>query len=187
MQDLMWRSLEIQEAQNGMNCLASQTGGFMVSNNNAIALGIRRVLDQKGYYLLGYRPGESTFNPTTGRKQFHKLEVRVKRLGLTVHTRSGFYGEATEAVQSSRRTAQEQLLAALTSPFASGGLDLRLTTAFLNDLNYGSLVRPLISVTGKFLAFTDQPDGTKKATQDGAAVNFGDWGLEGAPSFATKP
>src|SRR5258706_19661 len=75
MQDLMSRSLEIQEAQNGMNYLASQTGGFMVSNNNDIALGIRRVLDQKGNYLLGYRPGESTFNPTTGRKQFHKLDL----------------------------------------------------------------------------------------------------------------
>src|SRR5258705_7913674 len=186
MQDLMSRSLEIQEAQNGMNYLASQTGGFMVSNNNDIALGIRRVLDQKGYYLLGYRPGESTFNPTTGRKQFHKLEVRVKRLGLTVHTRSGFYGEATEAVQSSRRTAQEQLLAALTSPFASGGLDLRLTSVFLNDLNYGSFVRSLIYVSGKSLTFTDQPDGTHKASVDVAAVTFDDGGLVVDQRFRTE-
>src|SRR6266404_343442 len=77
MQDLMSRSLEIEEAQNGMNYLANQTGGFLVKNNNDIALGIRRVLDQKGYYLIGYRPDESTFDPVKGRRTFHKIELRV--------------------------------------------------------------------------------------------------------------
>jgi len=97
MQDLMSRSLEIQEAQNGMNYLANQTGGFLVANDNDIARGIRRVLDQKGYYLIGYRPEESTFDSANARRNFHHLEVRVKRPGLTVHTRSGFYGITTEA------------------------------------------------------------------------------------------
>jgi VWFA-related protein len=186
MRDLMSRSLEIQEAQNGMNYLANQTGGFMVSNNNDIAQGIRRVLDQKGYYLIGYRPGESTFDPANGRKQFHRLEVRVKRPGLTVRTRSGFYGIATEAVQSSHHTPQEQLLAALTSPFASGALDLRLTSVFLNDLTYGPFVRSLIYVNGKSLTFTDEPDGAHKASVDVAAVTFDDAGLVVDQRFRTE-
>jgi VWFA-related protein len=186
MQDLMSRSLDIQEAQNGMNYLANQTGGFLVSNNNDIAQGIRRVLDQKGYYLIGYRPSESTFDPAKGRKQFHKLEVRVKRPGLTVRTRSGFYGIATEAVRSSHRTAQEQLLAALTSPFASSALDLRLTSVFLKDLTYGSFVRSLIYVSGNSLTFTDAPEGAHKASVDVAAVTFDDAGLVVDQRFRTE-
>jgi VWFA-related protein len=185
MQDLMGRSLEIQEAQNGMNYLAHETGGFLVSNSNDIAGGIRRILDQKGYYLIGYRPGESTFDPATGRKQFHKIEVRVKRPGLTVHTRAGFYGVATEAVQPTRRTPQEQLLAALTSPFASGGLDLQLTSVFLNDVTYGSFVRSLIYVSGNSLTFTDEADGAHKASVDVAAVTFDDAGLVVDQRFRT--
>jgi VWFA-related protein len=186
MQDLSSRSLEIQEAQNGMNYLAHQTGGFMVSNTNDIAGGIRRILDQKGYYLIGYRPSEFTFDPATGRKQFHNLEVRVKRPGLTVHTRSGFYGVATEAVKPSQRTPQAQLLAALTSPFASGALDLRLTSVFLNDLGYGSFVRSLIYVSGNSLTFTDAPDGAHKASVDVAAVTFDDAGLVVDQRFRTE-
>jgi hypothetical protein len=75
MQDLMGRALEIQEAGNGMNYLANQTGGFLVSNNNDIAQvqGIRRVLDQKGYYLIGYRPSEATFDPATRFAPFKEL------------------------------------------------------------------------------------------------------------------
>ncbi len=186
MQDLMSRSLDIQAAQDGMNYLANQTGGFLVSNNNDIARGIRRVLDQKGYYLIGYRPEESTFDPTTGRKSFHRLEVRVKRPGLSVHTRSGFFGITTEAAQPVHRTREQQLLAALTSPFASGALDLRLTSVFLNDPTYGSFVRSLIYVNGKSLTFTDEPDGAHKASVDVAAVTFDDAGLVVDQRFRTE-
>lgn len=187
MQDLMSRSLEIQEAQDGMNFLARQTGGFLVSNNNDIAGGIRRVLDQKGYYLIGYRPEESTFDPATARRNFHHLEVRVKRPGLVVHTRSGFYGITTEAAALPvHRTREQQLIAALTSPFASGALDLRLTSVFLNDLTYGSFVRSLIHVNGNSLTFTDEPDGAHRASVDVAAVTFDDAGLVVDQRFRTE-
>lgn len=186
MQDLMSRSLEIAEAENGMNYLANQTGGFLVNNNNDIAGGIRRVLDQKGYYLIGYRPDESTFNASNARKNFHKLTVRVKRAGLSVRTRSGFYGLTTEAALPVGRTRQQQLVSALTSPFASGGLDLRLTSVFLNDPTYGSFVRSLIHVDGNSLTFADEADGGHKATIDVAAVTFDDGGAVVDQRFRTE-
>ncbi len=186
MQDLMSRSLEIEEAQNGMNYLANQTGGFLVKNNNDIALGIRRVLDQKGYYLIGYRPDESTFDPVKGHRTFHKIEVRVKRPGLFVRTRSGFYGFNTETAHQVYRTKEQQLLAALTSPFASGGLDLHLTSVFLNDTTYGSFVRSFIHVSGDSLTFSTEADGLRKATVDVAAVTFDDSGLVVDQRFRTE-
>ncbi|MFN2512005.1 MAG: VWA domain-containing protein [Pyrinomonadaceae bacterium] len=185
MSDLRSRSLEILEAQNGMSFLARQTGGLLVTNNNDIAGGIRRVLDQKGYYLIGYRPQESTFD-ASGRENFHRLEVRVKRSGLSVRTRSGFYGVNTEAAQPVNRTTQHQLLAALTSPFATGALDLRLTSVFLNDASNGSFVRSLIHVGGSSLTFTEEPDGTHKASVDVAAVTFSDEGMAVDQRFRTE-
>lgn len=185
MADLRSRSLEILEAQNGMSYLARQTGGLLVANNNDIAQGIRRVLDQKGYYLIGYRPSESTFNAAGG-KNFHHLEVRVKRADLIVRTRSGFYGVNTERAKPVYRTPQQQLLAALTSPFATGALDLRLTSVFLNDAGYGSFVRSLIHVGGNSLTFTEESDGSHKASIDVAAVTFNDEGAAVDQRFRTE-
>ena len=186
MEDLRSRSIEIQEAQNGMSYLARQTGGFLVANTNDLARGIRRVLDQKGYYLIGYRPEEATFNASSGKRTFHRLEVRVKRPGLSVRTRSGFYGVTTEAARPVNRTREQQLMAALSSPFASGALDLRLTSVFLNDTTYGSYVRSLIHVSGNSLTFTEQPDGSQKASVDVAAVTFNDQGLAVDQRFRTE-
>lgn len=185
MQDLMSRSLEIAEAENGMNYLARQTGGFLVNNNNDVAGGIRRVLDQKGYYLIGYRPQESTFN-AAGKRNYHKLELRVRRPGLTVHTRAGFYGVSSETAAPVNRTRLQQLVGALTSPFAAGAVDLRLTSVFLNDPTYGSFVRSLIHVDGNSLTFTDEPDGAHKATVDVAAVTFDDGGAVVDQRFRTE-
>ena len=183
--DLRARSLEIFEAQNGMSYLARQTGGIFINNNNDIAQGIRRVLDQKGYYLIGYRPDESTFG-TNNQRSFHRLEVRVTRPNLSVRTRSGFYGVNSEVAKPVHRTREQQLFAALASPFATGALDLRLTSIFMNDTAYGSYVRSLIHVSGNSLSFTQQADGTHQASVDVAAVTFDDQGLAIDQRFRTE-
>ena len=98
--------------------------------------------DQKGYYLIGYRPDESTFDPTTGRCCFHRLKVRIKRPGLNHRTRTGFYGISEEEAVPARHTREEQLAGAIASPFNSSGVGLRLTSLFGNDPK-GRLFRPL--------------------------------------------
>ena len=176
MQDLLARSIEVEESKDGMRYLARQTGGFLVENNNDIAGGIRRVLDQNGFYLIGYRPDESTFDPVKGRRTFHKINVRVKRPDLLVRTRSGFYGINSENAHQTYSTREQQLIAALSSPFASGAVDLRLTSVFLNDPTYGSFVRSFIHVDGNSLTFRTEADGSRKATVDVAAVTFDESG-----------
>ena len=168
---------EFFESQNGLNYLARQTGGFPIFNGNDLSGGIRRVLeDQKGYYLIGYRPDESTFDPKTGRRTFHKFSIKLKRPGLTVRTRSGFYGITNEDAAPQRRTPAEQLLGALTSPFASGAVHLRLTSLFANDPKAGSFVRSLLHIDARDLTFTEEADGWHKAVFDVLAYTFGDNG-----------
>src|SRR3712207_7819303 len=47
--------------------------------------------------------------------------------------RSGFLGVAEEQERQQGRSRTEQLMAALLSPFASGGVRLQLTSFFLNQ------------------------------------------------------
>ncbi len=79
------RRNDLFESQSGLNYLARQTGGFPIRNTNDLSAGIKRVLeDQKGYYLIGYRPDESTFEDATGRRKFHKITLKLKRPGLNI-------------------------------------------------------------------------------------------------------
>ncbi|HMG76164.1 MAG TPA: VWA domain-containing protein [Pyrinomonadaceae bacterium] len=178
MQTLNQRTLDLWQSQEGLKYLALETGGFFVSNNNDVSAGIKKALDaSKNYYLIGYRPGESTFDPQTGRRRYHEISVRVKQPGLIVRTRTGFFGISNEEAQTVRRTVQEQLMAAITTPFASGDIDLRLTSVFLNEPEYGSFMRSLIFVNARSLTFQEQPDGSYHASVDVLAMTFDDGGI----------
>lgn len=161
------------EEQDGMNFISRQTGGIFIKDNNDFNKAVRRVLeDQKGYYLIGYRPDASTFDPRTGQVRFHNLKVKLNRPGLTVRSRTGFYGYAEPKYAEQARTPRQQLMAALASPFGASGVDVRLTSLFNNDAAQGSFMRSLIYVNAKDLQFTEEANGARKAVIDIAAVVF---------------
>jgi VWFA-related protein len=176
-QSLAERAEELFETQGALNYLARQTGGFGVRNTNDISRGVERVLeDQSGYYLIAYRPDDATFDQQTGRRRFNRLELRVKRPGVRYRTRTGFYGFTDEETRRERpRTRDEQLLSAITSPFSTGGVRLRLTS-FFGNVEQGSYVRSWLYIDANDLTFTRQPDGTHTSTIDVVAITFGDNG-----------
>jgi VWFA-related protein len=167
------RSQQLFDTQGGLIYLAQQTGGFAVRNTNDLAGGIRQVLDdQRGYYLIGYRPATATFD-----RRFHRLTARVTtRKGLRVRMRTGFYGIADEDLRRPKRTRAEQLSAALASPFNAGDVHLRLTPLFSHDQQSGSFIRTLMHIDARDLTFTTEADGWHKTELDVAAVAFGDNG-----------
>jgi VWFA-related protein len=168
------------ENQGGLDFLAQQTGGIAIKNNNDLSGGIRRVLeDQKGFYLIGYRPENATFDPRTGRRTFHKLSLKITRPGkFTVRMRNGFYGVTDEDRRGPvPRTLAQQLLSALTSPFGSTGVHLQLTTLFANDPKAGSIMRSMLHIDGHDLTFTTEANGTHKCVFDVLAMTFGDNGV----------
>jgi VWFA-related protein len=166
------------ETQEGMDYLAKETGGIAIKNTNDLSKGIRRVLeDQRGYYLIGYRPSESTFDPRTGRRQFHRLSVKVKRPGkFNVRMRHGFFGISDEE-KPKPRTPVQQLIGALVSPFGATGVHLQLTSLFANDAKLGSFMRSLLYIDTRDLTFTNEPDGAHKGVFDIMAITFGDNGI----------
>lgn len=171
------RSAQLSNQQGGLDFLADQTGGIAIHNYNDLSAGIRRVLDdQKGYYLIGYRPDQATFDPRTGRRKFHHLSLNVTRKGkFNVRMRNGFYGVTDEEPTAPRSLAQ-QLFRALTSPFGATGVRIQLTSLFGNDAKAGSFMRSMLHIDARDLTFTDESNGMHKCVFDLLAIIFGDNG-----------
>ena len=167
---------QLIDTQEGLSFLAEETGGLAIKNNNDLSGGVRRVLDDQSYYLVGYEPDADTFDPV--KRKFNALTVKVLRAGANVRYRSGFFNVADRdkpAVTTTQTTGQ-QLNAALVSPFAVGGIGLRLNALFGDDAKTGPFVRSLLHINAADLKFTDAPDGNKKASFDVLAISFGDNG-----------
>jgi VWFA-related protein len=164
------RARQFSASQVGLDELSHNTGGLFIKNTNNLDRSIRRIIsDQKGFYLLGYRPQSATFD-----RRYHKLEVRVKRPGLKVRYRRGFFGIRDEDARPVRRTRYDQLLGALTSPFASADVRLRLTAVFGNTEQGGSFMTSLMHINGSDINFTKQPDGTYKTVLDVVGLTYKD-------------
>ncbi len=172
------RSRELFDTQEGLTFLARETGGLVIINNNDLGDGVRRILDDQSYYLIGYLPDDDTFDKQ--KRKFNKLEVRVKRSDLKVRYRSGFINVANESTPRAPvvQTPVQRLLNSLMSPFAVNNISMRLNTLFGFDETQGAFVRSLLHVKADDLKFTDEPDGVKQAVFDLLAVSFGD---NGAP------
>lgn len=172
------REQQAGETHTVLSYLAQRTGGIFVRNRNDMSLGIGQIMnDQQGFYLLGYRPNESTIDKSTGRRKLHHLEVKVKRSGLKVRSRSSYFGVTNEDRSASRRERQEKLSAALTSPFASAEVRLQLTSLVGDEPNGGgAYVRSLLHVDASDLTFKEEANGARLAELEMVAVAFGDQG-----------
>lgn len=154
------------ESQQGMRFLAGATGGIFSIGNDT---GIKTTLDdQQGYYLIGYSPQEATFNV---KNPYHKLSIKVKRPGLTVRTRVGFYG--VEDKEFKALTPQEELVNAAISPFSATDVYVQLTPLFTYSKKDGNLLRSLIHINCKDLTFVDDVEGNKKAKIEMLVYTFG--------------
>ena len=78
---------------------AEQTGGLAVFSTNDLRGGLARIVDDlSGYYLIGYVPDSATFGSSSDQPRFHEVKVEVKRGGLKVRSRKGFYGVTDEVL-----------------------------------------------------------------------------------------
>ncbi|HVB37180.1 MAG TPA: VWA domain-containing protein, partial [Vicinamibacterales bacterium] len=72
----------------GPNSLAADTGGFVIRHTNDFAGALQRIADDtRTYYLLGYHPTNTDF-----KGRFRRIEVKVRRPGVTVRARRGYLG-----------------------------------------------------------------------------------------------
>lgn len=163
------RTANISNTRDGLSYLAEETGGRFYKDQNFLDAPIRRALSlEKGYYLIGYEPGDETFKD----KNFNKIEIKIKRSGLKVNSRTGFLGRTDDSTAPKKRTGDTELYEAIVAPLPGAGLNVQLTAFFVNNLVEGNLVRSLVHLDGREITFTDEPSGFKKAVFDVVAVTL---------------
>ena len=149
--------------------IAQRTGGFQVRNSNSFELD-RIYEDQGGYYLLGYRPTEETFN-----RKFHQIKAKVRRSGMTLRTRAGFFGVTEEEANSGRPVIRDPVNLALLSPFGAQDLEFALSSFFANGKNDGSMIRSFIYLNAADLSFASV-NGQRETVLEIHGAVFGDNG-----------
>jgi hypothetical protein len=154
----------------GGELIAKQTGGFQIRNSNSYEFN-RIMEDQSGYYLLGYRPTDETFN-----RSFHHIKAKVKRSGMSLRTRYGFFGVTEEEAERSKRPSTQDLTnLALASPFTAQDIEVDMTSFFVDDTAGGALVRSFVYIDAKNLTFTPV-NGRQQGSIELHGIVFGDNG-----------
>ena len=177
------RAAQYIASQDGMALLTQRTGGLFFSGNNDLVSPLRKAVDDgNGYYLMGYTPDESTFETKMDLLKYHSIKVKVKRPGLTVRSRTGFFG-LSDARPDAPKTPQAQIAKALVSPFTTADVHVRLTTLFQHSEAEGSSLKTLLYFDARDLTFSETPDGAHTATVDIAIVTFNE---NGDPSQAVN-
>ena len=159
-------SRELFNSQSGLAYLAQQTGGLFHANNNNLRGAIERALkDQQAYYLLSYQPPPEDEEDSGSKKsRFRRISVKLKRPGLKVRHRAGYLagGDSDDLLPNlsdpsdSQAVRHRALLEILSSPFASGQVEVKLSSIYFNDPDAGGLVRVLAHVRGKELDFQEE-------------------------------
>jgi VWFA-related protein len=152
------RIVELHSTQGSLDYFAGQTGGFAVTNSNAIAEGLARIAeDMRGYYLIGF---DTALDPSVPWNP-KDMTIKVRRKGLTVRARRGLFGPAQHRPKPA--APADPLQAAALSPFDTGAIDVRLTTLFGYDAKTGPYVHATFFVDPTGLTFVETADGTHDA------------------------
>jgi hypothetical protein len=105
------KAVALMASQADLVSLAERTGGFGTVNSNTFGHALQGIEDdQKGYYLIGFKvPPGIKDTPKAKNFDFNTIRVRVKRPGLQIRARAGFWGETDAAARPKHDTPQAQM------------------------------------------------------------------------------
>jgi hypothetical protein len=158
--------------------LARETGGVAIHNTNDLSSALGKAMqDMTGYYLMGYQPQREEGKAADPDKE-HRIQVKVRRSGLTVRSRKGYTSAGDEVTDASPVTREELLGKALFSPFSAGGIGVHLTPLYSASAPDAAtnrrqpLLRVALAVDGGDLQFKDAADGKKEAVLDVVVATY---------------
>lgn len=156
----------------GLRTLAYETGGLAFYNNNNTDLLLSKAVDDnRSYYLVGFDPEDETFD-----RKRHKINLRVKRPGLQVRTRAGFFGIEDSKAREIPKTREAQLLSALFSPFGAKDIPYQVTSLFFSSTKGEPVIRSYFHIDCSKLKFKDEENGEKSLTLELANFTFNENG-----------
>jgi hypothetical protein len=147
---------ELRLSQDSLRVLGVETGGFAAVNQNDLNGAFDRIVrENSSYYVLGYYPAN---DKRDGR--FRKVQVRVKRPGLMVRSRSGYYAARGKAATPSKNAPPSKALNvaiddAITSPLPRPGLPMKVFAAAYKGPAPNAAVALSIEVDASKLDFVE--------------------------------
>jgi VWFA-related protein len=172
---------ELKASQDGMNALASDTGGRAFFNTNSLSLAVNNALKETSmYYLLAWRPENDEQRNT----KFRRIEVGVAdRPDLLVRFRRGVGESPDEAARRNkeaqspavRQTQVEELRGALRAVYPLTALPVAISLAFLDSAQYGATLTTSIKVETRLLG-TERQGEVPTAILDVAGLVLNDQG-----------
>jgi VWFA-related protein len=144
------RRLEMTRRDN-LRSLGEVTGGFaLVSSNDVEGTFARVVRENSTYYSLGYY---STQDKADGK--FRRLDVRVKRPGLQVHTISGYLAPKERVAEVRRKPG---VVDVLSNPLAVSGVPMKVVAAPYRGQGEEAAIAAAVEINGSALEFARKGD-----------------------------
>lgn len=147
---------EVRRAQDFLRTMSSETGGFAIVDRNDMNSSFERIVSENSrYYLLGYYPASSRRDG-----KFRQVQVRVKRPGVEVRARGGYFaprGNAAATGPNYKETGASQAVRdALQSPVPLSGLGLRVFAAPFDGPGRNASVMMALEFAPERLSFVEK-------------------------------
>jgi VWFA-related protein len=140
---------EARQAKEMARDLAALTGGVSLVDSNDAPGGIdRAVRDASSHYVLGYEP-ETTPKPS----EYRRIEVKVRRPGVRVLARRGYYGlgDRAPAPMTVPGSLSPQLRTLLAGVMPDDGLPMRVQAVPVSRSGRSATIAVIVEVNGSAL------------------------------------
>ena len=157
------------DPHSGLGELAGDTGGLLIKNTNDLSAGFRRVdEDMRNYYVLTYVPSNDVFDG-----KFRTIKVNVKRSGIDVSSRKGYFAVRAPGAQPVR-TFEAPALAMLDVTPVPNAFPVRAVAVKFPERERPGLVPVLVSLSASNITFVPSEDKLTQHADFTVLVRFRD-------------
>jgi len=150
-----------------MTQLARETGGQAFNNTNNLKPAFERIeSDLRNYYMLGYTPINNTFDG-----KFRTIQVKVKRSGLSVAARKGYFA-VRDVGTSPINSWEAPALGALEQKPVPNAFPVRAGALLFPERGRPGLVPVVVEVKTAPLTFQPDKDGKLYTSDFTVLVRF---------------
>jgi len=156
------------DPSSGLGELADKTGGFLIQNTNDLRGGFTRIeSDMRNYYMLTYVPKNDTFDG-----KFREINVRVKRGGVSIHSRKGYY--AVHETGQPVRTYEAPALAALDRTPVPNAFPVRASFLRFPEKDHPQRISVVVQLSTAPITFVPAEDKKTYTSDFTVLVRFSD-------------
>jgi VWFA-related protein len=157
------------DPSSGLGELADKTGGFLIQNTNDLRGGFTRIeSDMRNYYMLTYVPKNDNFD---GR--FRDINVKVKRSGVSVHSRKGYYA-VRETPGVPVRSYEAPALAALDRTPVPNAFPVRASFLRFPEKDHPQMLSVVVELSTAPITFQPSEDKKTYTSDFTVLVRFSD-------------